>query len=233
MTIWIIGYGQFWKFIHMLCKQYLPDAHVLISSRSYSDAQLLDDVCQADVVFPCMPISKFEENMKHIVPLLWVETIIWEVCTVKHHPYQVLSAYPDLRYICSHRMFGPESYKKKWNTLQDLRLVMCGHTLDTDIYTKITHHLREEWLVVIDMTPEQHDRQLAETLFLTHYVSQIVYQAGFDRTDIDTVSFGYLMDAVESVKDNQELFYDVWKYNPYCKEVVEKFQEVQGALKLG
>lgn len=222
MTIWIIGYGQFWKFIHTLCAQYLPD----------TDATPLEQVCNCDVVFPCMPISRFEESMEQILPLLWPDTIVREVCTVKHHPYQVLSSYPDLKYICSHPMFWPESYKKKWNSLQDLRLVMCGHTLDTDIYTKITHHLAETGLVVIQMTPDEHDQQLAQTLFLTHYVSQIVYQADFHRTDIDTISFGFLMDAVESVKDNAELFYDVRKYNPYCKEVVEKFQSVQTGLGL-
>jgi hypothetical protein len=64
---------------------------------------------------------------------------------------------------------------------------------------------------------------LAKSLFLTHYVSQIVVEASLENTQIDTVSFGNLMDVVASVSNDTALFHDVWEYNPYCKELVEQF----------
>jgi prephenate dehydrogenase len=82
-------------------------------------------------------------------------------------------------------------------------------------------------LLTIIMLSDKHDEHLAETLFLTHYVGQIVAEAGFDRTTIDTVSFGFLMDAVESVKNDRQLFLDVWRYNPYCKAMITKFHQAQ------
>src|SRR4029077_1431406 len=88
---------------------------------------------------------------------------------------------------------------------------------------------------VIEMTAEEHDKHLAETLFLTHFVGQVVARGGFDRTAIDTVSFGYLMDATESVKHDTALFQDVYTFNPYCEEVLKKFEvaeaEVHSLLK--
>ena len=80
------------------------------------------------------------------------------------------------------------------------------------------------------MSAEQHDRHLAETLFLTHFLGQTVARGGFDRTEIDSISFGFLMDAVESVKRDTELFRDVYRYNPFCEEVLRRFEKAEGEV---
>jgi prephenate dehydrogenase len=80
------------------------------------------------------------------------------------------------------------------------------------------------------MTAESHDRLLAETLFLTHYVAQAVARGGFVRTDIDTLSFGFLMDAVESVKNDVDLFRDVFFFNPYCEDIIVRFERAEWEL---
>ena len=46
-------------------------------------------------------------------------------------------------------------------------------------------------------------------------------------TDIDTLSFGFLMDAVESVKSDTELFRDVFAFNPYCEEIIARFEKAE------
>jgi len=222
-SIWIVGYGQFWKFIHTLCDKFLPGIKVMIASRSYENALPLDEVCTADIVFPCMPIACFEEQMEHIVPLLSKNSIIREVCTVKVYPLNVMKKYSWLRYISSHPMFGPESFAKQWGSVEWLKMAWCDDTVWEEMKNSIMNALNDVDLDIVWLTADEHDEKLASTLFLTHYISQIVYQSSFDRSDIDTVSFGFLMDAVESVKDNDALFKDVWKYNSYCKKVVEKF----------
>src|SRR3954471_8460155 len=47
---------------------------------------------------------------------------------------------------------------------------------------------------------------------------------------LDTVSFGFLMDAVESVQNDTELFKDVYTYNPHCKEVIARFEQAEQAV---
>ena len=83
---------------------------------------------------------------------------------------------------------------------------------------------------VVEMDAEAHDRHLAETLFLTHFVGQTISRAGFNRTEIDTVSFDYLMDAMESVRHDTELFKDVFRYNPFCEEVLKRFEKAEGEV---
>jgi prephenate dehydrogenase len=73
------------------------------------------------------------------------------------------------------------------------------------------------------MSAVKHDTHLAETLFLTHFIGQVITDAKFDRTVIDTVSFGFLMDAVESVRHDTELFHDVFRYVPACRKILMRF----------
>jgi prephenate dehydrogenase len=128
-------------------------------------------------------------------------------------------------------MFGPETYLKQGSEVTGLRIVVAKHTLPVQEYKDLKKLFEGIGFSVVEKNAQEHDEQLAETLFLTHYVGQIVHRAGFTRTDIDTVSFGYLYDAVESVRQDTKLFEDVFVYNPYCKVVIERFDEKEREVK--
>jgi prephenate dehydrogenase len=228
-SVGIVGYGSFGAFVHELLKRFAPDVQVRISSsRHLPDGKTffaLEEVAQCDAVVLCVPISAYEKVIQKIVPLSKKETVIVDVATVKVHTLELLKKYADGRpYLSTHPMFGPESYEKKQGSVAGLRIVMCAGTIPTDTYVSLMKFLRQCGFDVIEMTADEHDKHLAETLFLTHFMGQIIHRAGFDRTAIDTVSFGYLMDAVESVKNDEQLFRDVFNHDPYCKEVMDKFQ---------
>lgn len=226
-SIGIIGYGDFGKLVKQVCHQFSPNTKVLISSRSNKIDNTkfftLEEVCMADVLIPCVPISAFEGIIDRIIPLIKPDTLIVDICTVKKYPLSVLKKYSDkYKYICTHPMFGPYSYKKIGNKLDGLRVVLAESNLNTSEVKAIIKFLKILKLKVVEKSADEHDRELAQTLFLTHYISQVLIDGNFERTKIDTVSFGFLMDAVESVKNDTKLFYDVYKYNPYCKSTVEQ-----------
>lgn len=225
LSIWILWRWSFGQFINTLVDQYAPNTIRKVSdpyNSSPYDASL-EEVCQCDIIFLAVPMRVFEETVQQCASLFSPQTIVVDVCTVKVHPLQCLQKYiPDQPYISTHPMFGPYSYAKQW-TLKDLRLVLCDHTLDTEQYEKIISLTRLLQLTVVECSADQHDQMLAKSLFLTHYVSQIVVEASLENTQIDTVSFGNLMDVVASVSNDTALFHDVWEYNPYCKELVEQF----------
>ena len=58
-------------------------------------------------------------------------------------------------------------------------------------------------------------------------MAQVITKAGYKRTEIDTVSFGFLMDAVESVQNDTELFQDVFLFNPYCQKVIDQIDTAE------
>ncbi len=235
MTVGIVGYGKFGALTHQLVKRFVPDAQVRIfSSRAQPDGTLffsLEEVAKSDAVILSVPIHTFEENLQKILPFIGEHTVLVDVATVKMHTVEILKRLaPASRWVATHPMWGPESYAKRGGDVAGFRIVITESTIPQEQRAAAVSFLKECGFDVVEMSPEQHDQHLAETLFLTHFIGQSVARAGFGRTPIDTVSFGFLMDAMESVRHDTELFQDVFRFNPYCKEVLKKFEVAEEAV---
>ena len=231
-TLGIIGYGSFGRLLHELVHRFAPDVKVVVHSSRADASQdfyvTLERACTADVVVPCVPIHAFEATVGNMLPHLGADSILVDVATVKMHTVNILQTLmPQGRWIATHPMFGPESYKKRKKSVQDLRVVVAESTLQPEEKNAAVSFLKRCGFDVVEMSSAEHDKHLAETLFLTHFVGQTVHRAGFDRTAIDTVSFGYLMDAIESVKHDETLFKDVYRYNPFCEEALRRFETAE------
>lgn len=233
-SIGIIGYGEFGTFLHTLFTKYAPQIPVRVySSRREADLQTFfsfEDVCAADILIPTVPIHAYEDTLRRALPHLGAHTIVCDVATVKVHTTTLLHTLGIPHYIATHPMFGPHSYTKHGESLAGLRIVICESTLEPETLAALTTFLESLGLVCLTMSADAHDRHVAGTLFLTHLVGQAVHTAGFDRTPVDTVSFGYLMDAVESVSHDTQLFHDMYTYNPHCREVVVQFTKALSAV---
>jgi prephenate dehydrogenase len=228
MSVGIIGHGHFGAFFETLMKRFYPETPVRIFSpeRTPDTKRFfpLTEAVASDVVLLSMPIGATESALKDIVPLLRPETVLVDIATVKMHTQALLEKYaPGQPHISAHPMFGPEGYAKRDGNVQGLRIVVTGHNLPQQKYIEIRTSLQALGFEIVEMTAEQHDKHVAETLFLTHFIGQAIARAEFDRTAIDTPSFGFLMDAVDSVKNDTKLFKDVFTYNPYCRETLARF----------
>lgn len=239
LSIGLIGYGHFGAFLHVLAQRYLPDAGLKVfSGRRDPDGVLffpLDEVAACDVVVLTVPISAYADTLARVAQHLGTDSVVVDVATVKKHSMDLLqSVEPSRPFISTHPMFGPESYAKRGGDVTGMRIVITGHNLAPETYATVVEVLNDAGFSVVEKTADEHDKDLAETLFLTHYIGQIVAQGGFERTDIDTTSFGYLMDAVDSVRHDGQLFEEVFRFNPYCRQVIERFdasdQQVRDAM---
>lgn len=231
-SIGVMGYGHFGQFVETLAERFLPEVEVRIYSRRMEpDGQKffsLDDTAACDVVLLCGGIGEYEEQLANILPHTTEDTILVDVATVKKYPTEIFKRLAgDRHWVSCHPMFGPESYKKTNGDVSGYRIVVTDYTLINDDYHQIKDFLSRLGLVVIEMSADEHDKLLAETLFLTHYIAQSIDTAGFTNTAIDTVSFQSLMNAVKSVVADKRLFQDVYRFNPYCKEVAERFHTAQ------
>ncbi|MEM7221521.1 MAG: prephenate dehydrogenase/arogenate dehydrogenase family protein [Pseudomonadota bacterium] len=234
-SIGIVGYGQFGQFLAELAEKFAPRLDLKVFSHRFEpDSERffsLEETCKSDLVIAAVAIRDFEAKVAEIVPRLGPKSVLVDVATVMMHTVEVLKRHGNgLRYLATHPMFGPYSFEKQGGTLEGLRIVLSDHTFEPETYEAIKAALEGHGLVVLEMSPEEHDRQIAETLFLTHYVGQIVTHGGFVRTQVDSVSFGYLMDAVESVRQDTALFQDVFHYNPFCREVAQRFDQAEAEV---
>lgn len=231
-SIGIIGYGHFGVFLAELAAQFLPEAKVRIhSSRFMPDSTTfftLAETCASDIVIPACAISALEKTIMEITPLLSTHTVLVDVCTVKMHPARLFEPLRGkVPFMLTHPMFGPQSFMKLGNTLKGLRIVITDHTLPPEAYGAVRGFFEGLGLAVVEMTAEAHDRALAETLFLTHYLAQVATAAGIVRTSIDTPSFGFFMDAVESVREDTKLFSDVYRFNPFCQRTIARLEQAE------
>ncbi len=231
-TVGIVGYGHFGKFVHELGQRFFPDVQFRVYSRRADIDQEtffdLQTTAQCDVVILCGAISEYEEQLLSVLEHSLPSTILVDVATVKKHTTELCQKHCEgRRFISTHPMFGPESYKKHSGNVSGFRIVVTDYVLKNDDYQLLKNTFATLGFLIIEMTADEHDKRLAETLFLTHYVGQSILKAGFGRTKIDTLSFQFLMDAVESVKDDKKLFADVYRYNPYCKDVAQKLHQAQ------
>ena len=228
-SVGIVGYGSFGVLLELLIRRFAPTSDIRItSSRFEPDGKKffsLEDTASCDAVILAVPIHTFEESIKKILPVMRSDTVIVDVATVKMHTLEILRRLAGNRpYLATHPMFGPESYDKHIGDVRGFRIVVTENTLPAEQSRSLINFLKTCGFSVVEMSAESHDKHLAETLFLTHFIGQIVARGSFNRTDIDTVSFGYLMDAMESVQRDTSLFQDVYRFNPFCEEVLKKFE---------
>ncbi len=234
-TLGIVGHGAFGAFLETLARRFAPDVAVRVFARRATPDGVrfftLDETCQCDVVIISVSIRAFEETLLKVLPLLKPGAILVDVNTVKEHPARLLAQHAQgVTWVATHPMFGPFSFEKQGGTLEGLRLVITENTLPPAILAASVDWLKRLGLNVLAMSSQAHDQMLAQTLFLTHYVAQMVAAGGFVRTDIDTLSFGFLMDAVESVRSDTELFRDVFAFNPYCQDTIARLEKAESGV---
>ena len=194
----------------------------------------LEETCDVDALILCSPIHAYEQTIRQIAPHIRPDTILVDVATVKGYTTNLFKKLlPSQPLLATHPMFGPESYQKQDESVKGLRLVITDSSVAESELTRLTTYLESLGIVVVHMDSDEHDRQLATTLFLTHYIGQIVHAGKFERTDIDTVSFGYLMNAVDSVRHDKGLFRDVFRFNPYCTETLDRIAKAEKEVRVG
>ena len=190
-SLGLVGHGAFGAFLESLARRFAPGLEVRVFARkARPDGRrffTLEETCRCDVVIIAVSIRAFEEMLLQVLPLLKPGAILVDVNTVKAHPARLLAQHAGgVAYVATHPMFGPFSFEKQGGTLAGLRLVITENTLAPGTLAAAIAWLKGLGLDVLTMTSEAHDRMLAETLFLTHYVAQMVAAGGFVRTDIDT-----------------------------------------------
>ena len=218
------------------------DCPVFVSSRSATPEQVaesgaelvnLEQVCQCDVVIPSVPISTFESMIQRIAPLL-SDNLVLDVCSVKEYPVEVMLKHlPDsVQILATHPMFGPDSAAE---TIHGQKIVLSNIRVGTKLYNKIKQYCMDKGLVVVETTPENHDRQIARSQVLTQFIGRGLSEYGAKDVEIDTEGYKRLLKTLEVVRnDTDQLFADLNRYNKYAAEMRDSFikalQDIDGKL---
>ena len=235
--IGLIGYGRFGR---LTVEHLSPDCDVVVHTRDSSKAAdieqaggrpgTLENACAGGTVVLCVPISAMQATLTHIAPLLAPGTLVIDVCSVKVLPVQwmtqLLPGHAEI--LATHPMFGPDSAK---HSLAGHKLVLCPERITAPRYAGIKAWLEKKKLHLIETTPDEHDRQIAVSLALTHFIGRSLSAFGARPLEIDTEGYKRLLHILGVVQnDTWQLFEDMHHYNPYAGAQRETFMEAMNSI---
>jgi len=229
MKIGIIGFGRFGK---LITKYLSEDFEVYVFNRSNKQKEInesngipasLEDVCKKDIIIPCIPISQLESTLNRIKNMLKNDSIVIDVCSVKEYPIKIMKEIlpGNIKILATHPIFGPDSAAE---SLKDRKIVLCRFRISDNQYEKIKAYLKKKGLIIIETTPEQHDKEIAKSLLLTHFIGQGLIDFGATDLNTDTEGYKRLLNILGMVKnDTKQLFKDMNKYNRFSKKMRKNF----------
>jgi prephenate dehydrogenase len=218
-TIGLIGFGRFGRMAY----QYLRQGKLLrvfdSDNRKISglpEASSWEETLASDLLVLSVPISAMPAICKEMSPLLRPGQVVLDTCSVKLLPLRaMLEAFPpEVQVVGTHPLFGPDSGK---DGIAGMRIALSPVRVDPPVYAGIRRYLETLSLVVIEVTPEEHDRQIAETQAVFHLIAQAIKRLGWGGQAVSTPGPEVFYRLVRTVQnDTDQLFLDLERQNPYA-----------------
>ncbi len=224
----ILGLGRFGKMVYRYLK---PVAEIRVYDRDpgvtagLPEAAEFERVASSDIVILSVPISEMESACKAMLPHIRKGQILVDTCSVKTKPLDMMQKMfpPDVRILGTHPLFGPDSGK---DGIAGFKIVVCPVRIEEDEYQAAVSLLQDLDLVVVEATPEEHDRQIAQTQAIFHLIAQAMKDLGWGVKAISTPGPDTFYRLVKTVQqDTSQLFQDMAKENPFAAEYRRKFMK--------
>ncbi len=221
----IIGYGRFGQ---LWAKTLANFGEVLVFDTKFFDKKnipeaesgirfvSMSEAAQTDILFLAVPVADFEKLCKGLSSQLSSQTIVVDTCAVKVYPAKIMTdaLLKSQPYAATHPLFGPDSVARLG--LAGCKLVFCPLNLTDTQRTELLNLFVELKLVVIETTPDDHDRQMARSQALVHFFGRALADLHLESQEISTPDYESLL-RINSLVNNDtwQLFFDMQTYNPY------------------
>jgi len=222
----IVGYGRFGSLVAHNLKRIFSVGILEINRSVHLERGIhrvsLHEATKRKIIILAVPIRSFKSLLKTIAPLLQPKTLVIDVCSVKDLPIQWMKKIlPAHAYILgAHPLFGPDSIGK---TLVDKPIVLCPERIPAPQFRKIVRALRTTGMDTFIMNPRDHDRLMAETLFLTQFVGRGISNFFSSAKIISTENYKLLQHiAMASMNDSVQLFHDMYRFNRFTHRMPDK-----------
>jgi prephenate dehydrogenase len=216
----LIGFGRFGQFAAKHLRQRMDltvwDPRDLRKKAAALGVRwgAMPDAASKGFVLLAVPISELPGCLTSISMHLEPGALLMDCCSVKVRPIRwMLEAAPaEVEVIGTHPLFGPQSGR---GGVQGMQVVLCPARTRRAEMLKV--FLQEMGLTVHVVTPEEHDRAMAATQALPHFLTRALIDAGLQDQPLKTPAFDRLMRMAEMLRhDSQELFHDMHRLNPYA-----------------
>ena len=208
-----------------------PAAEVLVYDKNRKvteglpEAAGFEEVASSDIVVMSVPISEMESACREMMPFVKPGQLLVDTCSVKTRPLEMMERIfpPEVQILGTHPLFGPDSGQ---DGIAGFKIVVCPVRLGEEDYQSAVDFLQDLDLVVVESTPEEHDRQIAQTQAIFHLIAQAMKDLGWGVKAISTPGPDTFYRLVKTVQqDTSQLFEDMAKENPYAAEYRRRFMK--------
>ena len=219
----LIGCGRFGalaaRYIAPLADLVVCDPRVKSAVPPRARRGTLAEAASQNLVVLAVPISAMRGVLREIAPHVRPGAVVADVCSVKTLPLAWMrAALPrSVAILGTHPLFGPDS---DTGSLRGQRIVACPSRGARRLIPALRRLARARGMRLVVMTPSAHDRLMAETLLVTHYVGRLLHGAGLRRRSPSTAAYRHLEVVMETaLRDSEQLFLDMWRFNPGAARV--------------
>lgn len=229
MAVGLIGFGRMGR---LLTKHFAKDARILVADPTM-DARLarklgatpasFAEACAQDIVVLCVPMAAFEGVVRKMRPFVRLGALVVDTCSVKGHPVRAMKRLlpRSAEILATHPNFGPDSAA---GSLEGRKLVLCRVRMKPSRYAAAKRFLSRKGIELVELTPREHDRRMASSLVLTHFLGRALIAYGAKTTGVDTEGYQRLLRILETVQnDSWHLFADMNRYNPGAPAMRRRF----------
>lgn len=225
--IGIIGFGAFGQFISRILKK---DFDIIVRSYSKTDRKArqigveignLREVAESDVIIISVPMRDFSKVLEEIKYFVKPNTLVIDVCSLKVFSVKEMKKILGKRcqLVASHPLFGPNSVS---SGLAGKKIFL--HNINSKYYEDVKKYCRKIGLKILEGSPENHDKQMAESQVLVNFIGRAVADMNVKIPEMAPASFEQFMSVMQIFKNHsKELFEDIQNFNPYSRKVRKRF----------
>jgi len=222
MGVGLIGFGRLGRLLarHAAARTRIFVYDVELDARAVralgAVPATLEQACAQPVVVLCVPIGEFEGLVRRVSGLLRPDALVVDTCSVKEHPVRVMKRLlpAGVSLLATHPIFGPDSAA---DSLRGRPIIVHPTRLAPSLYRRARRALAGAGLEVVEMTPREHDRRMAGSQLLTHFIGRALAAYGAKTTGVDTEGYKRLLYILETVRNSSwELFEDMNRYNVFA-----------------
>lgn len=184
--------------------------------------ELPQKVQRADIIIVSVPISQTSLVISEVIPHVRKDALLCDITSLKKIAQKEFM-HADCATLGMHPLFGPSIISPEGQ-----KIVFCQDKDNNNIYKSFLQELfSREKMLVIELSAEEHDRQMAYIQALTHTLS-IVFANTLLHAKIDerlqTPIFKLQSLVMQRVlQQDPQLMTDIQLNNPYFPEVLKEF----------
>lgn len=181
---------------------------------------------RGDLVIVCVPISVTEKVIKQVGPFVRKEAILTDFTSIKTFTNKAMCSSTKSGVVGAHPIFGPVS------NIEGQTLVVCPERISKTALTWYKEIFKSIGLMVVEMTADEHDRQMGVVQCLNHLsnltLAHTLKNIKFNLKSKELFSPAFLL-KLNLIKrllaQDSSLYAEIETYNPYAKKMAEKYLE--------